>query len=79
MSCDFAKSYFDDVLTHSRVVNLETDVKFRIIHVPHTLTLVRRHKVYANIKKHISAASKETSFECIVGKHSVRPDQIRSR
>ena len=35
---------------------------------------MREHKLYANLKKCIFAASKIPLLGCIVGKHGVRPD-----
>ena len=37
------------------------------------LTLMREHKLYANLKKYIVAASEIPLLGCIVGKHGVRP------
>ena len=44
------------------------------IHVRKVLTLIREHKLYANLKKCIFAASKIPLLGCIVGKHGVLPD-----
>ena len=37
-------------------------------------TLMRKHKLYANLKKCIFAASEIPLLGCMVGKHGVRPD-----
>ena len=66
---NFAPSYFDDVFVHSRAMNGNTNV-----HARQGLTLMRKHKLYANLKKCIFAASEILLLECIVGKHGVRPD-----
>ena len=44
------------------------------LHVRKVLTLVRKHKLYANLKKCIFAAREIPLLGCIVGKHVVRPD-----
>ena len=44
------------------------------LHVRKVLTLLREHKLYANLKKCIFAASEIPLLGCIVGKHGVRPD-----
>ena len=52
----------------------KTDVEVHRIHVRKVLTLMRKHKLYANLKKCIFAASEIPLLGCIVGKHRVRPD-----
>ena len=44
------------------------------LHVRKVLTLMREHKLYANLKKCIFAASEIPLLRCIVRKHGVRPD-----
>ena len=70
----FAPSYFDDVFVHSRAMDGQTDVEVHRLHVRKVLTMMRKHKLYANLKKCIFAASEILLLECIVGKHGVRPD-----
>ncbi|OWZ06716.1 Retrovirus Polyprotein, partial [Phytophthora megakarya] len=48
---DFAPSYFDDVYVHSRAVNEKTDIEMHKEHSRELLGLMRKHKVYANLKK----------------------------
>ena len=71
---DFAPSYFDDVFVHSRAMDGKTDVEVHKTHVRQVLTLMRKHKLYANLKKCIFAASEIPLLGCIVGKRGVRPD-----
>ncbi|CAI5711096.1 unnamed protein product [Peronospora effusa] len=71
---EFAPSYFDDVFVHSRAMDGKTDVEFHRLHVRKVLTLMREHKLYANLKKCIFAASEISLLGCIVGKNGVRPD-----
>ena len=52
----------------------KTDVKAHRTHVRQVLTLMRKHKLYANLKKCIFAASEILLLGGIVGKHGVRPD-----
>ena len=51
----------------------QTDLEVHRLHVRKVLTLMREHKLYANLKKCIFAASKIPLLGCIVGKHGVRP------
>ncbi|KAG3065046.1 hypothetical protein PI125_g24068 [Phytophthora idaei] len=48
---DFAPSYFDDVFVHSPTVNGKTDVEVHKEHLRKRLGLMRKHKLYANLKK----------------------------
>ena len=52
----------------------KTDVEVRITYARRVLQLMRKHKLYANLKKCIFAASKIPLLGCIVGKHGVRPN-----
>ncbi|KAG2882639.1 hypothetical protein PC117_g26182 [Phytophthora cactorum] len=71
---DFAPSYFDDVFVHGRVVNGKTDVEEHNEHLRKLLGLMRKHKLYANLKKCIFGASEIPILGCLVGKNGVRPD-----
>ena len=71
---EFAPSYFDDEFVHSRVMDGQTDVEVHRLHVRKILTLMREHKLYANLKKCIFTASEMPLLGCIVGKHGVQPD-----
>ena len=70
---DFAPSYFDDVFVHNRAMGGKKDVEVHRTHVHHVLTLMRKHKLYANLKKCIFAASDIPLLGYIVGKHGVHP------
>ena len=71
---DFAPSYFDDVFVHSQAMGGKTDVEVHRTHFRKVFTLMRKHKLYSNLKNWIVAASKIPLLGCIVGKHGVRPD-----
>ncbi|KAG2777722.1 hypothetical protein PC129_g12214 [Phytophthora cactorum] len=76
---DFAPSYFDDVFVHSRAVNGKTDVEVHKEHLRKLLGLMRKHKLYANLKKCIFGASEMPILGCLVGKNGVRPDPGKVR
>ncbi|KAG2771072.1 hypothetical protein Pcac1_g15575 [Phytophthora cactorum] len=76
---DFAPSYFDDVFVHSRAVNGKTDVEMRKEHLRKLLGLMRKHKLYANLKKCIFGASEIPILGCLAGKNGVRPDPEKVR
>ncbi|KAG3231092.1 hypothetical protein PI124_g23813 [Phytophthora idaei] len=76
---DFAPSYFDDVFVHSRDVNGKTDVEVHKEHLRKLLGLMRKHKLYANLKKCIFGASEIPILGCLVGKNGVRPDPEKVR
>ncbi|KAG2926318.1 hypothetical protein PC115_g7934 [Phytophthora cactorum] len=71
---DFAPSYFDDVFVHSRAMNGKTDVEVHKEILRKLLGLMRKHKLYANLKKCIFGASEIPILGCLVGKNGVRPD-----
>ncbi|KAG4045256.1 hypothetical protein PC123_g19332 [Phytophthora cactorum] len=76
---NFALSYFDDVFVHSRAVNGKTDVEVHKEHLRKLLGLMRKHKIYANLKKCIFGASEIPILGCLVGKNGVRPDPEKVR
>ncbi|KAG3231281.1 hypothetical protein PI124_g23624 [Phytophthora idaei] len=76
---DFAPSYFDDVFVHSRAVNGKTDVEVHKEHLRKLLGPMRKHKLYANLKKCIFGASEIPILGCLVGKNGVRPDPEKVR
>ncbi|KAG3127022.1 hypothetical protein PI126_g22058 [Phytophthora idaei] len=76
---DFAPSYFDDVFVHGRAVNGKTDVEVHKEHLRKLLGLMRKHKLYANLKKCIFGASEIPILGCLVGKNGVRPDPEKVR
>ena len=51
-----------------------TDVEVHRTYVRQVLILMRKHKLYANLKKCIFAASETPLLGYIVGKHGVRPN-----
>uniref|UniRef100_A0AAV1T7W3 Reverse transcriptase domain-containing protein n=1 Tax=Peronospora matthiolae TaxID=2874970 RepID=A0AAV1T7W3_9STRA len=52
----------------------KSDVEVHKYHVRQVLTIMRKHQLYANLKKCIFAASEIPLLGCIVGKNGVRPD-----
>ncbi|KAG3143284.1 hypothetical protein PC128_g24619 [Phytophthora cactorum] len=66
---DFAPSYFDDVFVHSRARNGKTNVEVHKEHLRTLLGLMRKHKLYANLKKCIFGASEIPILGCLVGKN----------
>ncbi|KAG3123582.1 hypothetical protein PI124_g22840 [Phytophthora idaei] len=76
---DFAPSYFDDVFVHSRAVNGKTDVEVHKEHLRKLLGLMRKHNLYANLKKCIFGASEIPILGCLVGNNGVRPDPEKVR
>ncbi|KAG3127040.1 hypothetical protein PI126_g22048 [Phytophthora idaei] len=76
---DFSPSYLDDVFVHSRAVNGKTDVEVHKEHLRKLLGLMRKHKLYANLKKCIFGASETPILGCFVGKNGVRPDPEKVR
>ncbi|KAG3029577.1 hypothetical protein PC123_g4605 [Phytophthora cactorum] len=76
---DFTPSYFDDVFVHSRAVNGKTDVEVHTEHLRKQLGLMRKHKLYANLKKCIFGASEIPILGCLVGKNGVWPDPEKVR
>ena len=71
---EFAPSYFDDVFVHSRASEGHSDVENHRIHIRKLLTLLREHKLYANLRKCIFAAAEIPVLGCLVGKRGVRVD-----
>ncbi|KAG6614520.1 reverse transcriptase [Phytophthora cinnamomi] len=76
---DFAPSYFDDVFIHSQDVDGKTDVEIHRVHLRKLLELMRKHKLYANLKKCIFGASDIPVLGRLVGKNGVRPDPEKVR
>ena len=63
------------MMSSSRAMNGKSDVEVHRTHVRKVLTLMRKHKLYANLKKCLFAASEIPRLGCIVGQHGVRPNQ----
>ncbi|KAG3181653.1 hypothetical protein PC128_g15031 [Phytophthora cactorum] len=76
---DFAPSYFDDVLVHSRAVNGKTDVEVHKEHLRKLLGLMHKHKLHANLKKCIFGVSEIPILGCLVGNNGVSPDPGKVR
>ena len=69
----------NDVFVYSRAMNGKPDVDVHKTHFRQVLQLIRKHKLYANLKNCINAASKIPLLGCFVGKHSVRPNSQKIR
>ncbi|KAG3048494.1 hypothetical protein PI125_g26707 [Phytophthora idaei] len=76
---DFTRSYFDDVFVHSPAVNGKTDEEVHKEHLRKLLGPMRKHKLYANLKKCVFGASEIPILGCLVGKNGVRPDPEKVR
>ncbi|KAG2782960.1 hypothetical protein Pcac1_g7205 [Phytophthora cactorum] len=76
---DFEPSYFDDLFIHSRDVNRKTGVEMHKEHLCKLLGLMRKHKLYVNLKKCIFGASEIPILGCLVGKNGVCPDPEKVR
>ncbi|KAE8898963.1 hypothetical protein PF005_g29952 [Phytophthora fragariae] len=76
---DFAPSYFDDVFIHSRAVDGKSVVEMHKEHLRKLFALMRKHKLYANLKTCIFGASEISVIGCLVGKNGVRtePGKVR--
>ncbi|KAG2977034.1 hypothetical protein PC120_g25587 [Phytophthora cactorum] len=75
---DFAPSYFDAVFVHSRAVDGKTNVEVHKEHLRKLLGLMRKHKLYANLKKCILGASEIPILGCLVGRTAYALTQRRS-
>ncbi|KAG3124888.1 hypothetical protein PI124_g22386 [Phytophthora idaei] len=76
---DFAPSCFDDVFVHSPAVNGKTDVVAHKEHLRKLLGLMRKHKLYANLKKCNFGEREIPILGCLVGKYGVCPDPEKIR
>ncbi|OWY94706.1 reverse transcriptase, partial [Phytophthora megakarya] len=61
-----------------RAVNEKTDVEMHNEHPRELLGLMRKYKLYANLKKGIFGASEIPVLGCLVGKNGVHPDPEKS-
>ena len=66
-------SYFNDGFVHSRAMDGQKNAEVHRLHALKVPTLMREHKLYANLKKCLFATSEIPLFGYIVGKHGVRP------
>ena len=70
----FAPSYFDDIFVHSAASEGRTDIEVHLEHLRQVFDVMRKNKLYANLKKCIFCASEIPVLGCFVGKDGVRPD-----
>uniref|UniRef100_H3GE82 Reverse transcriptase domain-containing protein n=1 Tax=Phytophthora ramorum TaxID=164328 RepID=H3GE82_PHYRM len=64
---------------NSRAVNGRSDVEMHTEHLRKLLELMRKHKLYANLKKCIFGATEIPVLGCLVGKNGVGPDPGKVR
>ncbi|KAE8996958.1 hypothetical protein PR001_g19712, partial [Phytophthora rubi] len=72
---DFEPSYFDDVFIHSRAVDGKSEVEMHTEYLRRLFALMRKHKLYANLKKCIFGASETAVLGYLVRTNGVRSDQ----
>ncbi|KAF1327390.1 reverse transcriptase, partial [Globisporangium splendens] len=70
----FAPSYFDDIFVHSKTTNGKSDVDVHLGHLRQVFQVMRKNKLYANLKKCMFFAPEIPVLGCFVGKSSVRVD-----
>jgi transposase InsO family protein len=75
----FAPSYFDDVFIHSRAQEGKSDVDVHREHLRALFVLMRKHKLYANLKKCLFGVEEIPVLGDLVGKNGVRPDPEKVR
>ncbi|OWY90091.1 reverse transcriptase [Phytophthora megakarya] len=68
-----------DLYCVRRAVNDKTDIEMHKEHLRQRLGLMRKHKLYVNLKKCIFGASEIPVLGCLVGKNGVRPDPEKVR
>ncbi|KAE8986279.1 hypothetical protein PF005_g21247 [Phytophthora fragariae] len=64
---------------HSRAVDGKSEVEMHKEHLHRLFALMRKHELYANLKKCIFGASEMPVLGCLVGKNGVRPDPGKVR
>src|SRR5512138_256 len=70
----FAPSYFDDVFIHSRSIDGKSDLAVHKEHMRAVLSILRKNKLYVNLRKCIFAAQEIPVLGCFVSQRGVRPD-----
>ena len=70
----YAPSYFDDIYVHSKPEGKHSALEMHQTHLRLVLATMRKHKLYANLKKCIFAADEIPVLGCFVGKNGVRVD-----
>jgi len=74
-SCrNFAPCYFDDIFIHSKSEANLSEVQVHTGHLREVLSVMRKYKLYANIKKCIFGAPEIPVLGCFVGRNGVRAD-----
>jgi len=70
----YAPSYFDDIYVHSKPEGERSALEMHKMHLKLVLATMRKHKLYANLKKCIFAADEIPVLGCFAGKDGVRVD-----
>ena len=73
----FAPSYFDDVYIHSRAMDGRSDVEVHRTHLRELFTLMRKHKLYANLQKCLFGVEEIPVLGDLVSAKGVRPDPAK--
>ncbi|GMF24146.1 unnamed protein product [Phytophthora lilii] len=71
---NFAPSYFDDILVHSRAEDGHSAVEVHLHHLRQVFQKMRDNKLYANLKKCVFCAPEIPVLGCYVSKDGVRAD-----
>lgn len=71
---NFAPSYFDDIFVHSRSVDGLSDIEMHLRYLPKLFEIMRKHKLYANLKKCLICAPEIPVLGCHVSVDGVRTD-----
>uniref|UniRef100_A0AAV1V1D5 Reverse transcriptase domain-containing protein n=1 Tax=Peronospora matthiolae TaxID=2874970 RepID=A0AAV1V1D5_9STRA len=71
---DFAPSYFDDILVHSRAEGTFSAVQVYLQHLQQVFQVMRDNKLCANLKKCVFCAPEIPVLDCYVSKFGVRAD-----
>ncbi|OWZ20651.1 reverse transcriptase [Phytophthora megakarya] len=71
---DFASSYFDDILVHSRAEGNLSVIDVHLKHLRQVFQVMRDNKLYTNLKKCVFCAPGIPVLGCYVGKDGVRAD-----
>ncbi|KAG2986656.1 hypothetical protein PC121_g22584 [Phytophthora cactorum] len=71
---DFAPSYFDDIFVHSRAEDGLSALEVHLKRLRQVFQVMRKNKLYANLKKCIFCAPEIPVLGCYVSKNGVRAD-----
>ena len=74
---DYAQTYFDDILVHSRAKQCWSDVDNHIGHLRAVLEFMFTNKLYANASSCIFGAEEIPFLGCFISKRGLRPDPAK--